>query len=252
MLISGLTGVACAAHDGRLQQLRSDRDALAAAQREFRLSRERGDLSAAETADYRAYLERLKRRVEADCKALAEVGVRLPPDSGCPRQPGRRLGPLPLDQASERTGREQTSALDAELEKELGDFDEKLLREQERVKAARPRASGGVAGSGGGAAGAGEEQGGAEATAGQGQQGKEGREQGDGTSKEGGGGQTAPGTGARSAGRGTGNAPPPDVPDGSDDDVVARQLREAAENETDPELRKKLWDEYRKYKRGTR
>jgi hypothetical protein len=38
------------------------------------------------------------------------------------------------------------------------------------------------------------------------------------------------------------------VGDGSDDDIVARQLREAAEKETDPELREKLWDEYRAYK----
>jgi len=41
---------------------------------------------------------------------------------------------------------------------------------------------------------------------------------------------------------------PDDVGDGSDDDIVARQLREAAESETDPELREKLWDEYRAYK----
>lgn len=44
--------------------------------------------------------------------------------------------------------------------------------------------------------------------------------------------------------------PPPDVGDGSDDDIVARQIRKAAEAEPDPELRKKLWDEYRKYKQG--
>jgi hypothetical protein len=43
------------------------------------------------------------------------------------------------------------------------------------------------------------------------------------------------------------NTPPPDIPDGSDDDVVARQIREAAMKEKDPELREKLWDEYRKY-----
>lgn len=34
------------------------------------------------------------------------------------------------------------------------------------------------------------------------------------------------------------------------DDVVARQIREAAEKETDPELKEKLWNEYRKYKSG--
>jgi len=42
--------------------------------------------------------------------------------------------------------------------------------------------------------------------------------------------------------------PPPGTPDGSDDDIVARQLREAAESETDPELRERLWEEYRAYK----
>ncbi|MBF8268809.1 MAG: hypothetical protein HW386_518, partial [Gammaproteobacteria bacterium] len=43
---------------------------------------------------------------------------------------------------------------------------------------------------------------------------------------------------------------PADIPNGSDDDVVARQLREAAMKESDPKLRAKLWDEYRKYKQG--
>jgi hypothetical protein len=41
---------------------------------------------------------------------------------------------------------------------------------------------------------------------------------------------------------------PPDIPRGDEEDVVARQLREAALQETDPELRQKLWDEYRRYK----
>ncbi len=31
----------------------------------------------------------------------------------------------------------------------------------------------------------------------------------------------------------------------------AEELREAAQNESDPELREKLWDEYRKYKKTT-
>jgi hypothetical protein len=38
------------------------------------------------------------------------------------------------------------------------------------------------------------------------------------------------------------------IPDGSDDDVVARRLRRAAEQETDPELKDKLWKEYVDYK----
>ncbi|WP_143729310.1 hypothetical protein [Microbulbifer sp. GL-2] len=45
---------------------------------------------------------------------------------------------------------------------------------------------------------------------------------------------------------------PADIPNGTDDDVVARQIREAATRETDPELREKLWEEYRKYKKATK
>ncbi len=39
------------------------------------------------------------------------------------------------------------------------------------------------------------------------------------------------------------------IPDGNDDDVIARQLREAAKVETDPQVKEKLWAEYRKYKK---
>jgi hypothetical protein len=40
--------------------------------------------------------------------------------------------------------------------------------------------------------------------------------------------------------------------DPRDDDIVARQLREAAEKESDPELREKLWREYEQYKKNVR
>jgi len=41
---------------------------------------------------------------------------------------------------------------------------------------------------------------------------------------------------------------PDDVPTMVDDDIIARQLREAAIVEKNPDLRDRLWDEYRKYK----
>ena len=44
--------------------------------------------------------------------------------------------------------------------------------------------------------------------------------------------------------------PTPDTPDARDEDVVARQIREAAEKETDPELKELLWQEYERYKAG--
>ena len=55
----------------------------------------------------------------------------------------------------------------------------------------------------------------------------------------------------RSLGGSGPNTVPADIPDGRDDDIVARQLREAAMKETDPELRERLWEEYRQYKKST-
>ena len=43
---------------------------------------------------------------------------------------------------------------------------------------------------------------------------------------------------------------PENIPDARDDDIIARQLREAAMQEEDEELREKLWEEYRRYKKG--
>ncbi len=46
------------------------------------------------------------------------------------------------------------------------------------------------------------------------------------------------------------NSIPDDVPDARDDDIIARQIREAAMQEEDPVLKEKLWEEYKRYKRG--
>ena len=50
-------------------------------------------------------------------------------------------------------------------------------------------------------------------------------------------------------GGGSGSRP---IPSGEDDDIIARRLRKAAESETDPELKEKLWQEYREYKENTK
>ena len=66
-----------------------------------------------------------------------------------------------------------------------------------------------------------------------------------------GGGVGGGGVGGGAKGGSGPSAVPSDIPDGRDDDIVARQLREAATKETDPELRERLWEEYRKYKQST-
>ena len=217
-----------------LDQLRSDHAAMVSAEQDFHSRRNRGILNGNEAADYASYVAGLHRRVAEDCLALAEQGVLVPADLDCPNDSSALIAPAAIDQATEQTGAEATQALDAELSTGLGEFDEMLLREQERVKAAAPRTDAGDGGGGGAGSSA--------ASSGA-------TEQADfGTASQATYGEGAGPGSPRSAGK---TSAPPGTPDGSDDDVVARQLREAAEKETDPELQKKLWEEYRKYKEGT-
>jgi hypothetical protein len=240
LISAGLLLATCgaAADNGQvLERLRIDHAAMVAAERDFHERRQRGSLSGTEASDYAAYIARLHRQVAEDCVALAGAGVPLPPGLGCPSLP--LPGPAAIDQAGEQTVDEEIAALDAELFSGLGEFDEMLLREQERVRAAAPMTDA----AGGGGSGAGDTGSAGEAD------GESGTGPDDGGDSDAG---YAGGAGSGAQRQGRGQGVPPDIPDGSDDDVVARQLREAAEKETDPELKKKLWDEYRKYKKGTR
>jgi len=136
LLLSAAT--ACAATGRLLEQLRSDHAALISAEQDFHNRRERGTLKGAEVVDYAAYVARLHRQVAEDCVALTDSGIPAPPDISCPTTPAVVLAPAPVDQAGERTSAEKTADLDAELFNGMGEFDEMLLREQERIKAASP------------------------------------------------------------------------------------------------------------------
>jgi hypothetical protein len=156
------------------------------------------------------------------------------------------------------TTEDKRAEIDRRFDETFAVFDARMRKEQETISQERA----GRAGSAGG--------GGAEGTEGQeGQEGQEGREGQEGpesggasgTGSEGGqGGDVAAGAGTEGGGGGVGGGSqggsgsrdiPADLPDGRDDDIVARQLREAAMKEMDPELRERLWEEYRKYKQST-
>ena len=129
------------------------------------------------------------------------------------------------EDASGGGGDSDTSAGDA-LAQALGDFDGEILRE--RLAAERRAAAAATGDRLGGGTGEGQSTG-----------------------------ESAAGPGQRSAvpkapvGAPKPPTPPvPDTPDARDDDVVARQIREAAEKETDPELKEELWKEYERYKAG--
>lgn len=145
-----------------------------------------------------------------------------------------------------QTTDEKISVLDQRLEESYGSFDGMILRERGRVR--------GKENERGSEVGPDDANSGAEdASSGDGEQADSGASSepisGSGTGRRPQNPQQREGEFEHAA---AGNAPPADIPDGSNDDVVARQLREAAVRETDPELRDKLWDEYRKYKNKSR
>jgi len=227
------------------------------AKNEFAQAQARGSLSTSEQNDFSAWIAHLSEQIVFDCNTLIQVEhAVLPDDLPCAQSLSSSLTPVSIDLGGERTETEQTNEMIAELNATLGEFDEKLLRDQERVKARKPHSTASAGGSAGGGAdteGSGQQTGETVASEAQGdQQGNENEAaqsqsaedaQRPSTRTE----KSTPGKALPDAERDA----PEDIPDGNDDDVVARQLREAAEKETDPALKKKLWEEYRRYKAGT-
>jgi hypothetical protein len=263
-LSSLLLGSAALAEDvpgELLERLHADHKALQAAELDYRRSLGAGRLAPAETVDYQDYLARLRERLGEDCRELSEnLDGPLPADLPCPHRPAARPLALPIDPAEESTVGEKVSALDAELATGLGEFDEMLLQEQQRVKAARTTSRQGAASGGDGGSARGAGGGGASGSDGASGETGEAADSGEATESTETSPSSAPQTAASATGKGGAGAPPrpaaagqpDDIPDASDDDVVARQLREAAEKEQDPALKQRLWEEYRRYKRGSR
>jgi hypothetical protein len=159
-----------------------------------------------------------------------------------------------------QTAEERRAALDQRLNDSLGSFDAKLRIEQEKIAKERDArqstvttvsnsASGNTDTGGGVAEGSARDAGSAggdDRNRRRGRSGSQGdlksdRTAGDLKSDRSSGNTSAAGNGAVSK----------EIPDGNDDDVVARRLRKAAEQETDPELKDKLWQEYVEYKKNT-
>jgi hypothetical protein len=237
-----------------LQLLREDYSSLNQVKTEFDQALKGGGLSAREKADFKIWIKQLEDRVAEDCLAISsKTTVSLPVDPPCEKILASYSVPADIDIKDESTGQEKTDRMIEQLNGSLGEFDERLLREQDRVKSKRPAAesaggsAGGAAGdsAGGGSDGDETEEGNAADDNGQKKQGDKQAEQ----DRQPAGGESGSPSKSTSAHKSTA---PKDIPDGRNDDVVARQLREAAEKETDPELKKKLWEEYRRYKSGSR
>lgn len=217
-----------------------------------------------------SYIDYLDSRIGGLCAELwARAGQAAAAGLNCPP----RGAFLPGYQApAARTSKEQIEDLDRRLAEELGRFDDMLSTEQQKIASGRrtpSRSQAGTAtGSSGGTGGEGaasdagtegplrqnhpqrnesDKKRRAEADKGREQERNEVWQEDQQASRK----KAASEIRQEKGSRQGVNAPPP-PPISEDDDIVARQLRQAAEAETDPQLREKLWEEYRKYKESRR
>jgi hypothetical protein len=243
-----------------------------------------GETDPERVALYETYLDRVRQLTEEKRKRVRALEKARPRPAAAAngRATAPDLPPPDLDIPEDRE-LDELRALQRELDQSIAAFDDMLLTEsevarvqselkmkelaQEAAQAARSLREGGGGGgegredsatgmeSGPSSSGGGEETGATSEEGGQegmlGDTGEAAAQ--DGAEKETGGGRyrekgsvkPASSQGTKASAGGADQA----VAD-QDDDIVARQLREAAEKETDPALKEKLWKEYYDYKKG--
>jgi hypothetical protein len=218
-------------------------------------------------AAYEVYLSRVQEIVVEHQKLVAQMEAALnahqkrspaeAASAGTGKAPSPDAGTEPVDHLKE---------LERQFNESLAAFDEMLLKELKLIQAASAKRLQGLteaaaeAGRQAGEKGGGASSEGKEATD---QTARSGSQRTDSDEGRSGTGQakTSGGTGKPGEtdgasqptggwGSGGSGAPPGGYTPSPDDDIVARQLREAAEKETDPELKAKLWKEYEDYKKS--
>ena len=224
--------------------------------------------------DYEIYLSRVQDMVKENQNLVDTLEAALLKHRGpgqgtsCSKTPqqGSSLPPASVvEEAPDEVG-----TLDGELNDSLAAFDEMLLKEMEEISEQSEQKMRQLAEEAAAAAQRLKEQGvdpssssgesGSDETSGKSSSEQEGsdRKKGEGEAEQGGSYSDVPVTDKRTTksrsdddtARGERAKEPPESD--QDDDIVARQLREAAEKETDPELKKKLWKEYEDYKKGSK
>ena len=223
--------------------------------------------------DYEIYISRVQAMVAENQKVVDALEVACSKyiqsgkTTGC-SQPAQKKGTLsPGITVEEETG--ELGTLDGELNDSLAAFDEMLLQEMDDIRAQSESklrelaeeaaaAAGSLQDQGVEVSGSSEETGSEEETQGASAEGTDrDQRQGEDQAEQGGSYSKVPVTDKRDAqsrsdekSSGQRSKEPPES--AQDDDIVARQLREAAEKETDPELKAKLWKEYEDYKKGSK
>ena len=204
-----------------------------------------GSGSAEAIQDYEEYLSRVQAMTTENRKIVEQMEAayqrhapgEVHSNSAAPSNPDKMVDPnIPEEQTVD-----EVAALDKEFNESLAKFDDKLLKEMDAIQAESSKKLQDLAQEAADAAKRLRDKG-MDADA----SGSETSETGDTADTE-----TASKDGSRKGAKGA-SADDRHRTDYEDDDIVARQLREAAENETDPELKEKLWKEYEDYKKSSR
>ena len=275
-LLSGLLGLcfACSSHATAPQKAPT---ALEMARENLRISqatekriaselqqlKQSGNASEEVIKDYEIYLERVQAMVAENQKIVRDMEAAWARHSPPKKETGstfsNELDNMLDPQIPEQQTVDELAALDKELDASLSEFDEMLLKELELIRsksadkmrdlaeeaaeaAKRLKEKGVDLGSSSSQASSESEADAEKDTSDQQNQ----QEQKEGAGDD----QTAESDTSRESGEGAARKQDRHG-SGEDDDIVARQLREAAEKETDPELKEKLWKEYEEYKENT-
>jgi hypothetical protein len=252
-------------------------DEIQKARENLKLSEQTRDRIAGEVADlkasgkaspevvaaYETYLARVQEIVVENQKLVAQMEASVIAHVGRPPAAEETAAAIPGAGAGTV---DRLQELDQQFNESLAAFDEMLLKELRLIQAASAQRMQGLteaaAKAGRQAAEKGRE--GASAEKGAAEEAESGGAEAAGSQTNGAGSEQAKrpedrgkqgdaagaGQAAGGWGRGGSGAPPSSYTPGADDDIVARQLREAAEKETDPELKAKLWKEYEDYKKA--
>jgi len=269
ILFFTLTGMAGANRESAQSKLETARETLRLSQVTYdRIAADLEHLKSSGNAspelirNYEIYLQRVgemreenRRILESMEKAFAASASSqktAPAPGSVPSEPKRDVK-IPEEGETDRV-----AALDRQLKESLASFDEMLLKEMDKIRTASGDKMRGLAREAAAAARGIKES--------EEKQQPEGESQGEDTTqapgaskdKDSGVHDAKTGTQARPSGSTSGKEDSTRLtgrgPDSSsqDDDIVARQLREAAEKETDPVLKEKLWKEYEEYKKSRR
>jgi hypothetical protein len=254
------------AADARLQEarenLQTSRETEKRIASELEHLKKSGNASAEAIKDYEEYLARVRAMTAENRKIMEQMEAaydRHTPgetksDSAVSNKRDKMYDPnIPEEQTVD-----EVAALDKEFNESLAKFDDRLLKEMDAIRAGSAKKLQDLAQEAADAAKRLRDKGvdvdtsgseSSEETDAQKEASKSSRE----TETTGGAAdtETASRDGSRRGGK-SGSADDRHRTDYEDDDIVARQLREAAENETDPELKEKLWKEYEEYKKSGR